>query len=945
MTDILEQLRAGLSDHFEIIREIGSGGMAIVYLAHDRRHDRQVAVKVLRPELQTSVSAERFLREIRFAAQLQHPHILPLHDSGLAGEAVFYVMPFVDGESVRDRLRRGGPLPVADAVAIALQVADALAFAHERGVVHRDIKPENILLTERTAGAEPFALVADFGIARALAEGEGDTLTFTGLVIGTPAYMSPEQAGGDRSIDARSDLYSLGCVLYEMLCGHPPFTGGSARGLIVNQMLHTPAPVSESRKGIPASVEAVVRTAMAKDPSDRYESAAAMATALRSAADEITAGRQTGPRRFTTLGATARRALVGGAIALLLVVTFTVVEGWPSGITFTERDWIVIADVDNQTGDSVFNRSLTSALMTAIQQSKHVNVVPRSRVREILQQMERRDTSVLDETTAREVAQRIGSRVVLATEITRVDSTYQLAARLLDPPTGRPLRTEAQRARGRANVLSALDKLVGRVRRALNEPSFVVNASTPLPSATTSSLEALKRFADGSNEWNQGRYARAHELYAQALQHDSQFVQAHVAIGASFHFRNLRPDGEAHFAKAEARLPRVTEREQLLLGARIAGWRGLKDKEVALLKTYLTKYPRDAVAWYNLGTSLFQADRCDEALPAFTNSLALDSLHVSARVNSAMCLGHLGSFRGAVAMFRSAIAITPGIVKSGNLGHEFGTLLQLAGEPDEAGRVYALLLTSKPDERSRALRSLGLFAMASGRFDSSAKLLREAIVQTRIHNSPISEYRNRLFLAVALQHLGRRDAMRAQLDSAYRLFQRTYLEPWLLAYGGRLFIRESDLRRGKELRDSLAARMTDGNLGDLIARELLDAEIARSEGRAEEAASILEIAYLRKGSDGFVLESLAEALADRGDFDAAAARYTELLADRTLGWEAQAGGLMAPFRLGQLAEAKSDTTAALRWYGRFLDQWKAVDDNVIEVIQARRRITALSGPG
>jgi serine/threonine-protein kinase len=945
MTEILELLRAGLSDRFEIVREIGRGGMAIVYLAHDRRHDRKVALKVLRPELQSSVSAERFLREIRFAAQLQHPHILPLHDSGIVDQAVYYVMPFVEGESLRDQLRRSGRLPIADAVAIALQVADALAFAHERGVVHRDIKPENILLTVRgSAGATPFALVADFGIARALSEREGETLTVTGLVIGTPAYMSPEQAVGDRSVDARSDVYSLGCVLYEMLCGHPPFAGDTTRGLIAEQVLQTPPAVSESRKGVPASLEAIVRTAMAKHPGDRYVSAVAMSTALRSAADDITASLQR-ERKPARVGTKARRTIAVGGIVLLAALTMTVVDGWPSGIRFTEQDWIVVADVDNQTGDSVFDRSLTSALMTTIQQSKHVNVVPRSRVREVLQHMERTDTSTLDEATAREVAQRIGSPVVLATEITRVDSIFQLAARLVDPATGQPLKTEGERAEGRANVLTALDKLVGRVRRALNEPSFAIRASAPLPAATTSSLEALKRYADGSVEWSQGRYARAHQLYAQALEHDSQFVQAQVALGGAFYYENRRPDGERWFVKAEQRLPRLTEREQLLLGARIAGWRGLKEQQVSLLNTYLARWPRDEITWYNLGTAHFQSGHCQEALPAFRKALELDSLHIASRINSAMCLGRLRQPLEAVGMFRTAMAISPGIVTSGNLNHEFGNLLQEAGELDEARRIFGLMLTDKPDERARGLRSMALFEMVSGKFDSSAKLLREAIVQNRIQVSPVSEYRNRLFLSVALQHLGRPEGSRAQLDTAYRLFRRTYLEPWLLAYGGRLFIREGDVRRGRELRDSLAARMTTGNRADLTALELLDAELARAARRPESAADALEIAFGRDQANSYVLESLAEALADKGDLDGARARYEQLLEMRSLGWEGQEGGLLASFRLGQIAEAKSDTASALRWYARFLDQWKGGDSTIVEVVHARRRVAALGGPG
>jgi eukaryotic-like serine/threonine-protein kinase len=214
-----QQLTTALADRYRIDRELGAGGMATVYLAEDLKHHRKVAIKVLKPDLAASLGADRFLREIETTANLRHPHILPLYDSGAAGEFLFYVMPFVEGESLRDRLTRERQLPLDDALRIAREVADALGYAHSRGVVHRDIKPENILLENG------HAVVADFGIARALSAAGGDRLTQTGLAVGTPVYMSPEQAAADADIDGRSDLYSLGCVLYEMLGGQPPFTG------------------------------------------------------------------------------------------------------------------------------------------------------------------------------------------------------------------------------------------------------------------------------------------------------------------------------------------------------------------------------------------------------------------------------------------------------------------------------------------------------------------------------------------------------------------------------------------------------------------------------------------------------------------------------------------------------------------------------------------------
>jgi eukaryotic-like serine/threonine-protein kinase len=276
VTDVLGRLTTALADRYRIERELGAGGMATVYLAHDVRHDRQVALKVLRPELASILGAERFLSEIKTTAHLQHPHILPLHDSGEAEGLVFYVMPYVEGESLRDRLTRERQLPVEGAIRIASEVAGALDYAHRRGVVHRDIKPENILLHEGQA------LVADFGIALAASRtGGGTRLTETGMSLGTPHYMAPEQAMGEKEITPRADIYALGCVLYEMLSGEPPFTGPSAQAIIARVMTEEPRSLTLQRHTIPANIEAAVRTALEKLPADRFASAAEFAQALK----------------------------------------------------------------------------------------------------------------------------------------------------------------------------------------------------------------------------------------------------------------------------------------------------------------------------------------------------------------------------------------------------------------------------------------------------------------------------------------------------------------------------------------------------------------------------------------------------------------------------------------------------------------------------------------
>jgi serine/threonine-protein kinase len=312
--DPADRLSAALADRYRLERELGRGGMATVFLAHDLKHDRPVALKLLHAELAQTVGPERFQREIRLAARLQHPHLLPVFDSGDTGAGqLWFTMPFVDGESLRDRLRRERQLAQYEALRIAGEAAQALQYAHEQGVIHRDLKPENILLTR-----DGSTLVADFGVAQALSGAEA--LTATGLAVGTPAYMSPEQATGQAKLDVRTDIYSLGCVLYEMLVGEPPFTGANVQAILAKRFSTTPTPVRVLRPEVPRTVEAVVDRALARVPADRFASAAELRSALQSvggtasaAATVVTARTRTGWERRALLGSALALALLGAA--------------------------------------------------------------------------------------------------------------------------------------------------------------------------------------------------------------------------------------------------------------------------------------------------------------------------------------------------------------------------------------------------------------------------------------------------------------------------------------------------------------------------------------------------------------------------------------------------------------------------------------------------------
>jgi tetratricopeptide (TPR) repeat protein len=330
----LQLLRAALASRYRVERELGHGGMATVFLARDLRHGRPVALKALRPEFAAVLGSERFLREIQIAASLQHPNILPLYDSGDVEGTLYYIMPYVEGESLRDRLAREGPLPLADALRIAGDVAQALSYAHAHDVVHRDIKPENILLDGDRA------VVADFGIARAVTQAAGDRLTQTGIAVGTPIYMSPEQAGAANRIDGRSDIYSLACVVYEMLAGHAPFTGATAQEIIARHSMDAVPSLRAARPNMPVGVETAISRALEKSPADRFVTASQFAEALR--------GGDSSPRTL--------RAGRPAAAAVIVALLIAAVILWPKhGDDGAASSRVVVLPFENRTAVKEFD--------------------------------------------------------------------------------------------------------------------------------------------------------------------------------------------------------------------------------------------------------------------------------------------------------------------------------------------------------------------------------------------------------------------------------------------------------------------------------------------------------------------------------------------------------------------------------------------------------------
>ena len=424
MLEVPVPLAEVLRDRYHLERELGSGGMATVYLAADQKHHRKVAVKVLHPELAAVLGAERFLHEIDIAARLDHPHILRLHDSGEAGGGfLFYVMPSVEGESLRDRLSRGKQLPLEDALQIARELADALAYAHRQNIVHRDIKPENIMLS----GGH--ARVADFGIARATGSASATNLTQTGMSVGTPTYMSSEQAGGSSEVDGRSDLYSLACVLYEMLAGRPPFTGPTLELVRYQHLTVEAPPITNLRPAMPAPVAAALARGLAKTPADRYSPVGQFSEALRPIVFAPGPAATTAPRRSSRrvpmyVGMIAVALLAGLGIARLL--SFGPWGTLVSKGKIANRERVILADFENCTADSTADATVTELIRVGISRSQVVSLVDPGQVGRILEMMARDPSKGVIGSIALEAAERDGIRAVITGEVSAVGNRFSL---------------------------------------------------------------------------------------------------------------------------------------------------------------------------------------------------------------------------------------------------------------------------------------------------------------------------------------------------------------------------------------------------------------------------------------------------------------------------------------------------------------------------------------
>ncbi len=676
--DPAAELATGLSDRYALERQLGRGGMATVYLARDLKHDRPVALKVLLPELAASLGPERFQREIRLAARLQHPHILTVHDSGETAGQLWFTMPYVEGESLRDRLRRERQLPLDDALRISREAAAALDYAHRHGVVHRDIKPENILLT-----GEGDTLVADFGIARAL--GGDERLTQTGMSVGTPAYMSPEQASGDKALDARTDVYSLGCVLYEMLAGEPPYTGATAQQIIVKRFTDPVPSVRKVRPSVPEAVDNTVQRALAPVPADRYATAAEFGRALQPLPTTSTPAPVTAVATPVATPAAAapsppvtrprRLPLAALALGIGFLIGLGVLFAWrkshsgPDGTTGPKRVAVLPFENLGDSGDAYFADGMTDEVRGKLAQLSGLAVIARASSNEY------RATTKAPQEIARELgADYLLTATVRWEKVRGQPSRVRVSPELMRVQPGAAPTTQWQQGfdASLTDVFKVQADIAGKVASAL-DVALGDSARDDLAARPTTNVTAYDAFlkgeaaADALAAGDPPSVRRAIGFYEQAVNLDPAFVPAwaRLAQARALLYSNSTPTAElaaqARYAvdRARALAPNRPE-SYLALGVYNIGVAADNRQASAAFQAGLKLAPSNAELLVAAALVEQNLGRWDAALPHLVRAATLDPRSASNARRVGLTLLWLRRHSEARTALDRALALAPG---------------------------------------------------------------------------------------------------------------------------------------------------------------------------------------------------------------------------------------------------------------------------------------------
>lgn len=716
-----------IAGKYRLIKELGRGGMGVVYKAEDVKLKRSVALKFLPQDLTRDPEArERFIHEAQAASQLDHSNIYTIHEIDEDAGQMYIAMACYQGESIKEKLKRG-PVSLAEAVDIALQTAKGLAKAHEKGIVHRDVKPANILITE-----DGSVKIVDFGLAKL---SEQTQITRSGTTLGTVAYMSPEQAKGD-VVDQRTDIWSLGVVLYEMLAGEIPFKGNKETAVVYSILNENPRPLHSVIPDIPYGLENIIKRALKKEPSDRFLSAKEMAAALHAVQLEMTSGiildtaRQRKRRSFKYLlaGAAAGVIIVGGILLIFSSIR-------PS-LAFSERDKLLIVDVDNQTGEEVFDLALRTAIEADLDQSPYVSIFDKGQVAETLRLMKVDPFAKIDEALGMDICRFAGVRALILPRILSAGEAYELQAILVDPKRNRHVARIRVSARGREEVLlEAIDVLARKVRTQLGEtlPS-IEKADKPIVQATTSSWEALNYLSMGQAKWHEGKFKEAATFFELALEKDPKFVSARGSLGlVQIQFLQQKDKGKEQLKKALADAKGLPQKEYLMIKAVNLQFVD-EDLNAALDQYRMIReiFPDNMIAYNNPALILRGRGQFDEAAAMFERAAETDPRNSLPLIN--LWYTHLfwrKDPQSAEIAAKRMIAIGPEVA---NHYHHLGFAFVAQGRFEEAISAYRKALSIDP-QHTYGLPNLAHLLLATGKAVEAVPVYeetRELVQQERI---------------------------------------------------------------------------------------------------------------------------------------------------------------------------------------------------------------------